>query len=282
MRRLWAISTVMVSCLAVAVVGGVTVAQDPDPWSRDWLEPTEEGAFGSAGHDLPSCVLDKSEREHVFGPGGSGKEIRNLLFTCEVVFSDPRLTGTQTTRLTEQCFGRGGCVNWGTMDIVGADGAWSGWFQGTEDPTGQTDLHIVLTGSGAYEGLLAAGELALIRDDALRGQLGAWPSHLAEWAEEEDAVFTLVRDVLAPYVGQRIPLRTIRIEFPPFADGEAPPPIPGAPAAPLAVRPLLESAGFENLVYRRTENTWHAMRDGETLRARVAELLDLIRSNLAA
>ena len=138
----------------LAGLGGATAAQDVDPWSGDWLEPTEEGVFGAGGHDLPQCTLDKSEREAEYGPrGGNAKEIRNLLFTCEVVFSDPRLSGTQTTRFTERGFTDGGYVNWGTMEIVGADGTWSGWFQGIEDPTGQTDLHIVLTGSGAYEGL---------------------------------------------------------------------------------------------------------------------------------
>ena len=134
-------------------LGGVALAQDEDLWFADWLEPTVEGTFGVAGHELPSCTLDKSERDAVVGPRNSGREIRNLLFTCDVVFSDPRLSGTQTTRFTERCFPKGGCVNWGTMDIVGADGAWSGWFQGIEDPGKQTDLHIVLTGSGAYEGL---------------------------------------------------------------------------------------------------------------------------------
>ena len=39
------------------------------------------------------------------------------------MFSDPRLGGTHTTRFTERGFSEGGYVNWGTMDIVGADGA---------------------------------------------------------------------------------------------------------------------------------------------------------------
>ena len=134
-------------------LGGVAAAQDEDRWLAEWLAPTEEGVFGAAGDGLPPCTLDKSEREAELADLGSGKLIRNLLFTCEVVFSDPRLTGTQTTRLTEHCFTGGGCVNWGTMDIVGADGTWGGWFQGIDDPHGQTDLHVVLTGSGAYEGL---------------------------------------------------------------------------------------------------------------------------------
>ena len=108
--------------LAVAVIlalpsglTGMALAQDEDQWSGDWLEPTEEGVFGMAGHDLPMCALDKAEREAEYEPGGSGKEIRNLLFTCEVVFSDPRLSGTQTTRFTERGFSDGGYVNWGTM-----------------------------------------------------------------------------------------------------------------------------------------------------------------------
>lgn len=147
----WSLAGVVAMAMVVGLVGAAA-AQDEDPWHGDWLEPTQEGAFGAAGHDLAWCELDKSERQAEYGPAG-GKEIRDLLFTCDVVFSDPRLSGTQTTRFTERCFIEGGCVNWGTMDIVGASGAWSGWFQGIEDPAGKTDLHIVLTGSGAYEGL---------------------------------------------------------------------------------------------------------------------------------
>jgi hypothetical protein len=153
MRKPWAAAVAAAWCLVIVVAGGVAVAQDPEPWFGDWLEPTEEGAFGVAGHDLPLCVRDNSVREDDVGPGNRGQEHRNLVFTCEVVFSDPRLTGVQTTWLNERCFPGGGCVNWGTMGIVGADGSWSGWFQGIEDPAKHTDLHIVLTGSGAYEGL---------------------------------------------------------------------------------------------------------------------------------
>ena len=153
MRRPAAVAVAIAWCSVIVLAGGTAIAQDPDVWSGDWLDPTEEGVFGSAGHDLPACVEDLGERESASGPGGAGKEVRNLLFTCEVVFSDPRLTGTQATRFSERCFPRGGCVNWGTMEIVGTDGTWSGWFNGVEDPIGNTDLHIVLTGSGAYEGL---------------------------------------------------------------------------------------------------------------------------------
>jgi hypothetical protein len=36
---------------------------------------------------------------------------------------------------------------------LGEDGSWSGWFQGLELPSDRTDLHIVLAGSAACEGL---------------------------------------------------------------------------------------------------------------------------------
>ena len=48
-----------------------------------------------------------------------------------------------------------------------------------------------------------------------------------------------------------------------------------------ASRALLSTAvEFENLVYRRTQGAWYAMRDGETLQAQLSTILSLIRKNL--
>ena len=153
MRKIRVVGAAVGLTVALGTMMATAVAQDDETWFGDWLTPTQEGAFGPAAEGLPWCVKDTVDREYVAAPDGSGKEVRNLLFTCEVVFSDPRLSGTQTTRFTERCWANGGCVNWGTMEIAGTDGGWSGWFQGLEDTAGQVDLHIVLTGSGAYEGL---------------------------------------------------------------------------------------------------------------------------------
>jgi hypothetical protein len=148
------VAAILCLSLATTTTSVVLGEDDEQMWSGDWLAPTAEGVFGTAGEGLPPCAFDRAEREAEFGPHGSGKLISNLLFTCDVVFSDPRLSGTQTTRFSERCWTMsGGCVNWGTMEIVGEVGGWSGWFQGLELPSGETDLHIVLTGSGAYEGL---------------------------------------------------------------------------------------------------------------------------------
>jgi len=113
-------------------MGGPVIGQEDEPWTADWLTPTEEHVFSSTG-----CQFDKSQREADYGPGG-GEEIRGLRWICEVTFSDPRLSSTQTTIFNEHCFVEGGCVNWGTMEIVGADGTRRGWFTGTEDPEGRT------------------------------------------------------------------------------------------------------------------------------------------------
>jgi hypothetical protein len=154
MRGCRVLGGILVLALLQGTTASSVVGQDDEMWLGDWLTPSQEGVFGAAAEGLPYCDLDKAEREAAYGPAGSGKIISNLLFTCEVVFSDPRLSGAQTTRFTETCWTMGGgCVNSGTMEIVGAKGGWTGWFQGLEDPSGQVDLHIVLTGAGAYEGL---------------------------------------------------------------------------------------------------------------------------------
>jgi len=131
--------------------------------------------------------------------------------------------------------------------------------------------------SGAFDSLLDAGELSLIRNEALRNRLAAWPSYVDEWTEEEAAVFQFVQEVLIPYLSDWTRLRNISKTFPPFPDGESPPPILPGSGEVVSLIPLTTSVEFENLVYRRAQGTWHAMRDGETLRAQQSGILGLIR-----
>ena len=134
--------------------------------------------------------------------------------------------------------------------------------------------------SGAHDGLLASGELSLIRDEALRNRLAAWPSYVAEWSEEQDFVFSFVAGEMVTYLAGRVRLRNIRRAFPPFPDGSPPPMIPFDSGEAASLASLSTSVEFDNLVYRRTQGTWHAMRDGETLRAHLSAILELIRRNL--
>lgn len=133
--------------------------------------------------------------------------------------------------------------------------------------------------SGVLEGLLAAGHLDLIRDQALRHRLAAWPSYVREWVEEEEMTFEFVENSIVPFVGDRTPLREVHPPFAAFPDGEAPEAIPTGRAR-SSLRTAFASREFENLVYRRAQSLWYAMRDGETLRARISDVTALIRENL--
>jgi hypothetical protein len=134
--------------------------------------------------------------------------------------------------------------------------------------------------SGAHTALLGSGNMDLISDEVLRNRLAAWPSYVAEWSEEEDAVFALAGDVIAPYVAQHVRLRDVGRTFAPFLNGDAPQPIAGG-SIDAASRALLStSLEFENLVYRRAQSTWYALRDGETLQAQLSAVMSRIRLSL--
>ncbi len=97
----------------------------------------------------------------VFDPGaGLAKTIRDLPLAVDNTYSDARLDGTQHLLYSEDCFESGICVGWGTMEIVGSEGTtWTGWWHEIDDDEtdgeDNTSFHIVLTGTGPYEGLTA-------------------------------------------------------------------------------------------------------------------------------
>jgi len=134
--------------------------------------------------------------------------------------------------------------------------------------------------SGAHDALLASGELSIIRDETLRNRLAAWPSYVAEWSEEEAAVFSFNQEILTPSLSSYVRLRNIRDVFAPFPAGNSPAAIPGGSSEAGSLSVLAGSLEFDNLVHRRAQGLWYAMRDGETLRVQLAEILDLIRQNL--
>ncbi len=134
--------------------------------------------------------------------------------------------------------------------------------------------------SGAYDALIASGELNLVRDESLRSRLAAWPSYVAEWSEEEESVFSFVREELAPYLSGSVRRRNFSNPLPAFPDGESLPPVPVGSNEVRLLRSLSASVEFDNLLYDAAESNWYAMRDGETLRAQLTIILDLIRQNI--
>ncbi len=89
----------------------------------------------------------------------SPRSTRDLPLACDNTYSDARLDGTSHMLYNEDCFESGICVGWGTNQIDGSDGSWSGWWHEIDDDEtdgeDNTSFHIVLTGDGGYEGLTA-------------------------------------------------------------------------------------------------------------------------------
>jgi hypothetical protein len=130
-------------------VAAPAITQEKDLKAGDWMTPSEAAFFGGG-----DCSMDVTAAERRAIPSAAGFETRGLPTTCEVTLSDPRLGGTQVIVDNSDCFQRDGCIHWGTMEVVGPDGTWQGWYTGTEFPDGSTNLYIVLTGAGEYEGLV--------------------------------------------------------------------------------------------------------------------------------
>ena len=131
--------------IMLVLLGGLGVAalaQAEPGYSTDgtWMSLTQEQC-------VPTTLLDRTNQAN------GDYQVRGLGVTCAAPGEDERFGSPMKIVLNEDCFADGGCVNWGTIAQPGADGAWSGWFAGTEDPDASTYLTIVMTGSGDYEGL---------------------------------------------------------------------------------------------------------------------------------
>jgi hypothetical protein len=133
----------------LALLGGLSVAvvaQDPVVATgpeHAWVDFVSEDCA-----DLPGApVLSR-------GNGDGTTWIRGAWGTCEMAFSDPRVSGTMTGDYNDDCFGGyWPCVVWGTEEISGPDGTWSGWYHGISPADGQQTTYHVMTGSGGYGGL---------------------------------------------------------------------------------------------------------------------------------
>ncbi len=84
---------------------------------------------------------------------GAIQRIRGVVATCEVTFSDPRVSGTATVSSNYDCHAEAGCVVWGTQELVGPDGSWTGSFTGTIDAAFTERGFTLLNGTAGYEGL---------------------------------------------------------------------------------------------------------------------------------
>ncbi len=94
-----------------------------------------------------------SAEEVALEQDGDIQRMRAVRTTCEVTFDDPRVSGTATTLGNYDCHATVGCTTWGTQELVGPDGSWSGSFIGTIDLAFTERATSVWTGTAGYEGL---------------------------------------------------------------------------------------------------------------------------------
>jgi len=105
--------------------------------------------------DHQECEWASGAPGHTDGGGDGFEWLRGYRTTCEVTFSDPRVSGPLTQTVDEDWYGKyGPIVAWGNETLVGPGGTWTGWYQGIGDPEGEDQpTYHVMTGSDGYEGL---------------------------------------------------------------------------------------------------------------------------------
>jgi hypothetical protein len=152
--RLSLVATVILMLLGG--LSGAVVAQSPSPLAQGdedapvWVKLLTRGDLRIEGS--PSS----------FEPGaGFAKTVRDIPVGWDnSTYSDPRLDGSQHFLYNEDCSEDGICVSWGTVEIAGPEGTtWTGWVHEIDDAdtdgVDDTSWHLVLTGTGPYEGLTA-------------------------------------------------------------------------------------------------------------------------------
>lgn len=123
---------------------------------------------------------------------------------------------------------------------------------------------------GVLEGLIASGELGLIRSPELRGLLASWPGQLEENAEDEAWVFKDVQEVYTPYLNRVLPTRAI------WASGADLPLADDQPDYTV----VLGTTEFENLVAMRAYGARILGDENEALKELVDRIVGLIGDEL--
>ena len=144
MRRLWAASAAIVVCLTL---GGLPVAGQDESQSKGavWVTGPATQAPCEVG-DVEMVIEDGPVTGH-----------RGLSISCTDDLGDARLSGPSVKLYNDDCYAGAGCVYWGTQELTGPDGTWTGTFNGTTDPQGSGGSYQVLVGTGGYEGLTYVG-----------------------------------------------------------------------------------------------------------------------------
>ena len=130
-------------------VNGAVVAQDVGEEGAATLPVMVTGNLESCS----SLTAGTSEPTDTISP-----TIHNLMQSCRLTMSDPRLSGDFINYFNFDCHIGGLCVFWGTQELNDPRHGWECRWSGTGDPASGNWGHVVgvCDGTSAYEGLTFA------------------------------------------------------------------------------------------------------------------------------
>lgn len=155
-----AVRLIVVTALVASGVGLFMVAGGSDPGTHPAGQPAalDPSEVIAAVSGTTGGFTDTSADPLVFGD--TAIEMRNVRLEGPLTLSDPRLSGHfWSVHNVDQFFDDLGEAGVGTVGIDNDEGSWTGTFRGFEMPGVQDGYawyyNLLLTGSGAYDGLSA-------------------------------------------------------------------------------------------------------------------------------
>lgn len=128
--------------------------------------------------------------------------------------------------------------------------------------------------SGSRDALFASGDIEIIKNEELRAMLAAWPSVVADAAEDDVFISNDVMTNLAPYLQSKVRSRNVMR----LSNTEAAKNIPRIESVNYDA--LLKDPMFENLVVFRIANETFAIFENARLSEAVDEIIRVIDQEL--
>lgn len=128
--------------------------------------------------------------------------------------------------------------------------------------------------SGSRDALFASGDIEIIDNEELRAMLAAWPSVVADAAEDDRLIAYDVMNNLAPYLQSKIRTRNV-VRLSNAGTAELIPRI-----ASVNYDAIWDDPQFENLVAFRILNEAFAIDENERLREAVNDIIQVIEDEL--
>lgn len=129
--------------------------------------------------------------------------------------------------------------------------------------------------TGSRDALFASDDIEIIRNQALRTMLAAWPSRVADAAEDERLIASDVMNNMAPYMQAKIRIRNVA-RLTNSAAAERIPHLDSVNYDVLWTDPL-----FDNLVTFRILNETYALQENFRLGRAVDEIIQIIELELS-